>query len=163
VIRRLERSDLADFRSVRLDALRLHPEAFGSSYEEEAHEALDEFARFIAPPCATFGAVAGDRLVGIAGLYVSPRLKQRHKGKLVGVYVDAAFRRARLARGLAETVITAARQAKLRSLSLSVTVGNATARRLYVSLGFQTYGIERRTLLVNGVLHDEELMALDLD
>lgn len=163
MIRRLERSDLADFRSVRLDALRLHPEAFGSSYEEEAHEALEEFARFLARPCATFGAVAGDTLVGIAGLHVSPRLKQRHRGKLVGVYVDAAFRRSGLARGLTETVISAARQARLRSLSLAVTVGNAPARRLYASLGFQSYGIERRTLLVNGVLHDEELMALDLD
>jgi len=163
MIRRLERADLADFRRVRLDALRLHPEAFGSSYEEEAQEALAEFARFIAPPSATFGGFAGDWLVGIAGLHVSPRLKQRHRGKLVGVYVDAAFRRAGLARGLAETVIGAARQAKLRSLSLAVTVGNAAARRLYVGLGFQSYGIERRTLLVNGVLHDEELMALDLD
>lgn len=33
-IRRLNESDMDDFRRVRLEALRLHPEAFGASWEE---------------------------------------------------------------------------------------------------------------------------------
>ena len=163
MIRQLEHADLAAFRAVRLLALQLHPEAFGSSYEEESRYTLDEFARFIAPPGATFGAFADGRLIGIAGLYVSPRLKRSHKGDVVGVYVDAAFRGSDVARGLIEAIIAAARQMKLRSLLLTVTVGNQAARKLYVSLGFHAYGIERRALQVDGVFYDEELMVLELE
>ena len=148
---------------MRLEALRRHPEVFGSSYEEESQYPLDEFARSISPPDLVLGAFVADRLVGIAGLYVPRKLKQRHKGHIFGVYVDGAHRRSGLARNLVEAIIDEARRARLRLVQLSVTVGNAAARRLYESLGFRRYGIERRALLINGVLCDEELMALDLD
>ncbi len=163
MIRRLTQSDLAAYRAIRLDALRWHPEAFGSSYEEEVDYAPEEFARHLDPPGCMVGAMAGDRLIGIAGLYVPTRRKQKHKGTLVAVYVDAAHRRGGIARGLVEAIIGQARQQHLRLLELTVTVGNDVARQLYVQLGFRTYGIERRSLLVEGVLYDEELMALVLD
>ncbi len=163
MIRRLGPADVDAYRVVRFDALRLHPEAFSSSYEEESAYPVYEHARFLSPPGAVFGAFAGDRLVGIAGLYALQRLKQKHKGNIVGVYVDAAHRQAGLARGLLQAVIAEARRANLRLVQLTVTVGNDGARRLYASLGFKSFGIERRALLVNGVFHDEEFMALDLD
>jgi RimJ/RimL family protein N-acetyltransferase len=39
---------------------------------------------------------------------------------------------------------------------------NARARRLYASLGFVDYGIERNALKQNGRYYDEVLMAKDL-
>jgi RimJ/RimL family protein N-acetyltransferase len=162
MIRRLDASDAAAYRRIRLDALRWHPEAFGSSYEEEAEYALDDFRRHLAPPGCVFGVGAGDRLVGIAGLYVQTRRKHRHKGTVVGVYVEAGHRRGGTAQRLVEAVIEQARQQELRLLQLTVTVGNDSARRLYSRLGFQSFGIERRALLVEGVFYDEELMVLDL-
>jgi len=149
---------------VRLLALQRHPEAFSSSYEEESQLDLDGFTRLVPaePPGAAMGAFDGSALVGIAGLFVAPRLKQRHNGTVVGVYVDPEFRRAGLARCLMQSVIDAARQAQLVSLRLSVTVGNETARRLYIGLGFQTYGVDRRALKVGDRYYDDELMALDL-
>lgn len=163
MIRRLQPADAAAYRTVRLDALRKHPEVFGSSYEEESQYSLDEFARFLSPPDTALGAFVAGRLVGISGLYVPRKLKQQHKGHIVGVYVDAAHRRSGLARTLVEAAIAEARQARLRVVQLSVTVGNEAARRLYVRMGFQTYGIERRALLVGDAYFDEELMALELD
>ena len=163
MIRRLQQSEAAAYRTVRLDALRLHPEVFGSSYEEESQYSLDEFARFLSPPDMALGAFVVGRLVGISGLYVPRKLKQQHKGHIVGVYVDAAHRRAGLAQALVDAAITEARKARLRLVQLSVTVGNEAARRLYVRMGFQTYGIERRALLVGDSYFDEELMALALD
>jgi RimJ/RimL family protein N-acetyltransferase len=47
-------------------------------------------------------------------------------------------------------------------LQLSVTVGNAPAQRLYRRMGFSVYGVERRSLKVDGRFYDEELMAFDL-
>ncbi len=163
-IRRLEPADAPAYRVARLDALRLHPEAFGSDYEDESRYSLDDFARLLSPPPGvTLGAFVDGRVVGIAGVHVQPKLKQRHKGYLYGVYVEAAYRRAGLARALIAMVIAEARRGGLNLLQLSVTAGNQAARRLYVEFGFHTYGVEHRALLVNGVYYDEELMELTLD
>lgn len=163
-IRPLGAPDLAAYRTVRLDALRLYPRAYGSSYEEEVGYTLDEFAaRWPTPPGAMLGGFVDDRLAGIAGLTVFPRRKQRHKGFIYGVYVDQAFCRLGLAIGLMNAAIAAARGAKLCFVWLAVSVGNDDARRLYDRLGFRTFGIEPRALLVDGAFVDEELMVLDLD
>jgi RimJ/RimL family protein N-acetyltransferase len=162
---RLTQAHLPAFRTLRLESLLLHPEAFGSSFEEEAPLDLAGFARMVpeAPPSATFGGFAGPALVGIAALFVAPRLKQCHKGTINGVYVRPEHRGTGLARQLMSSVIAAAQDANLALLHLTVTVGNEPARRMYLRLGFQPYGVERRALRVNGTWYDNELMALDLD
>lgn len=163
-IRRLGAADVQPYRAVRLDALLRHPEVFGSSHEEEAQLDDAEFVRMISqPPSSTLGAFAGDELVGIAGLMVPVRQKQRHKGIIVGVYVAAEHRRTGVAQRLVEALIVEARQSSLRVVELAVTVGNQPARRLYYRLGFRTYGIERFALAINDSYLDEELMALMLD
>jgi ribosomal protein S18 acetylase RimI-like enzyme len=164
VIRPLAVKDLTAFRAVRLDALRLHPRAFGTSYEEEIVYTLDDYAAgWPTPPGVVLGGFVGDRLVGITGLRVEPRIKQRHKGFIYSVYVDPAFRDFGLAAGLVDAAIAIAREAKLRLVWLDVAVGNDGARRIYDRLGFRTFGIEPRGLLVDGAFVDEEMMVLDLD
>jgi len=70
-IRRLTAADIPAFRVVRLEALRRHPRAYGSSYEEEVDYALDDYAtRWPAAPGGMFGGFADGRLVGITGLQV---------------------------------------------------------------------------------------------
>ena len=164
-VRLLGRSDEPAFRRVRLDALRLYPEAFGVTYEEDAATTPDELAcRLLGPPASMFGGfTAAGELVGTTALMPQGRVKARHKGSLYAVYVDAAHRRSGLARALVETAIVQARSARLSVVQLTVTLGNEAARRLYAELGFRTYGIERRGLCVDGVFHDVEQMALDLE
>lgn len=115
-----------------------------------------------APPGVTLGGFIGQRLVGMAALSVSPRVKQRHKGHLSAIYVAPDGRGTGLARDLLDTVIEHARRAGLLSLTLSVTVGNAAAHQLYARAGFRTYGTEPGSLRVDGALLDEEMMVLDL-
>jgi ribosomal protein S18 acetylase RimI-like enzyme len=163
-VRRLDETDVHILRPVRLEALRLHPEAYGSSYDEESAAPLGDLARrLLLPPTVMFGGFAGDTLAGMTGLLMSTRIKSRHSGHLFSVYVDAAHRRTGLSRALVEAAIGHARTAGLVVLHLTVTVGNDPARRLYAGLGFQTYGIERRAFRVDGVFYDSDLMALDLD
>jgi|HubBroStandDraft_5_1064220.scaffolds.fasta_scaffold166568_2 RimJ/RimL family protein N-acetyltransferase len=163
-VRRLQQSEIAAYRAVRLDALRLHPHAFGSSFEEESVMSLDEFQqRWPPPPGAVFGGFAGDRLVGIAGLLVQNRLKQRHKGFVFGVYVEQGYRHGGLARRLVQATVDLGREIGLRFVWLTVAVGNDNARRIYIDMGFRPYGLERRALLVGDQFVDEEMMALDLD
>jgi RimJ/RimL family protein N-acetyltransferase len=165
MIRRLEPSDVDAFRAVRLDALRLHPEAFGASYEDEA--ALDRaqfLERLSTSGLVRFGAFdEHGSMVGLIGLVIRSGAKQRHKAFLFSMYVDAAHRGTGLAQQLVEAVIAAAREAGAIVLQLSVAAGNAPALRLYRRMGFTTYGIDRRSLKVGDRFHDEELMALDLD
>ncbi len=165
MIRRLEPSDVDAFRAVRLDALRLHPEAFGASYEDEAALDRAEFVERLATPgLVRFGAFdAHGALVGLIGLQIRTDAKQRHKAFLFSMYVAATHRGAGLAQQLVAAVIAEAREAGAVVLQLTVAAGNAPALRLYRRMGFTTYGVERRSLKVGEHFHDEELMALDLD
>lgn len=164
VVRELGQDEAASFRRVRLDALRLHPEAFTSSYEDEAHLSETQFAERLASPGLTrFGGFAGDELVGLVGLSLRPGLKERHKASLFSMYVAAGYRRSGLAQDLVAAVIDRARASGALVLQLFVTMGNAPAQRLYRRMGFVPYGIERRAIRVGDAFYDEELMALDLD
>jgi ribosomal protein S18 acetylase RimI-like enzyme len=164
-VRLLSASDEPAFRRVRLDALRLHPSAFSASYDENMQTTPDELVRrLLTPPTYMFGGfTAGGELVGTTALRLQSGVKTQHKGTVIAVYVDAEHRGTGLARALVEAAIAHARAARLSVVHLTVTLGNDAARRLYAELGFRAYGIERRGLCVDGVFHDEELMALDLD
>ena len=145
-IRRLTGADAALFQSLRLAAL------------AEALTPLDEIARNIGR-ARIWGAFAGADLVGMAGMGVDPGAKKRHKGYVFYVYVAPAHRRA----GIAERImrrLLAEDAAGLDAVILSVTVGNAPARRLYEKLGFVRYGTEPRALKVDGRFIDEDLMVL---
>lgn len=162
-IRSLGPEDADAYQRIRLDALRLYPEAFGAAYEDEVELDLAQFAeRLITPGLTRFGGFAQTELVGLVGLQIPAGAKERHKAHLFSMYVDAAHRRGGLAQQLVEVVIAAARDAGAILLQLSVTVGNAPAQRLYRRMGFTVYGVERRAYLVDGRFYDSEMMALDL-
>jgi len=63
---------------------------------------------------------------------------------------------------LVAAVIESARRAGKAGVSLSVHPDNARARRLYASLGFVDYGLETKSLKMDGRYYDEFLMAKDL-
>jgi ribosomal protein S18 acetylase RimI-like enzyme len=113
-------------------------------------------------PNVTLGGFIDGTLAGSIGLIVSPRLKQRHKGHVVAVYVVPSWRRTGLARALLDRLIAEARGSGLIQLTLSVTLGNEAARRLYIAAGFSVCGVEPLSLRVGSDLLDEELMVLRL-
>lgn len=113
-------------------------------------------------PNVTIGGFVDGALVGTTALVVPTKLKQRHKGHVVGVYVAPPWRGTGLARDMLDRLIHEARASGLVLLTLSVTVGNTAARRLYQSAGFEIYGVEPLALRVGTTLLDDELMALRL-
>lgn len=162
-IRPLRPSDASAYRDLRLEALQSSPEAFGSSYEEEAPLPLETIEARIptSDPNAIFGAFAGDVLVGMAGFAVYERLKARHKGVMWGVYVKPEWRKQRVGKALVRRVID---HASRHVIMLEAAVGlmNESARRTYHGLGFKPYGIERKAIRIGDVFHDEELLSMDL-
>jgi ribosomal protein S18 acetylase RimI-like enzyme len=164
LVRPLDAADADEFRRVRLDALRLHPEAFAAAYEDECLLDRAQFAeKLVMPGLTRFGAFTRQQMVGLVGLQVPSGFKVRHKAHLFSMYVADGHRRTGLADQLVQAVIDAARASGAAVLQLTVTAGNAPAQSLYKRMGFQNYGLERRALKVGDRFYDEELMALDLD
>ncbi|WP_448954209.1 N-acetyltransferase family protein [Labrys neptuniae] len=160
-IRRLGPDDSGLYRAIRLDALATAPEAFGSTYEAEVGRPLDAFAQRLSKS-VVFGAQTEGKLVGTAGYYRLDGLKDRHKGHVVGVYVQPAWQGRGIAGALMEAVIAAAR-GEVEQLLLAVVNGNDSALALYRRLGFTAYGVEPRALKSETGYVDETLMVRFLD
>ena len=160
-IRRLEpEADATIFRQIRLEALRTNPEAFGSEFAAESARPPDWFAEQLSAS-AVFGGFQGDDLVGMAGFSVERAPSRAHKGILWGVYVRPRARSAGIARSLVRTVLDHA-AGKVETVNLVVERGNMNARRLYTSLGFAEYGLEKNALKVGDRYFDDVLMAKPL-
>src|SRR5438552_15952547 len=80
-IRALGAPDAKSYRELRLTALATSPEAFGSSYEEEACLSMDSFrAHGVSDgPNVIFGTFADGQLVRKARYMAQVRLKKRNK------------------------------------------------------------------------------------
>ena len=91
----------------------------------------------------TYGAFAGDRLVGVAGLKFGRRERTKHKALLFGMFVRPRFRGRGIARALVDAALEHVRSRPgTRVVRLTVTEHNAAALRLYESCGFRRYGTE---------------------
>ncbi|QRM31054.1 GNAT family N-acetyltransferase [Microvirga sp. VF16] len=162
-IRPLHPTDAQAYQDLRLEALHGSPEAFGSSYEEEAPLPLETIKARISSsgPNTIFGAFADEALVGMAGFAVYERVKARHKGLMWGVFVRPEWRKQRVGKALVQRVIGhAARHVIMLEAAVGIT--NESARRTYHGLGFEPYGIERKAIRVGDQFYDEELLYLDL-
>jgi RimJ/RimL family protein N-acetyltransferase len=156
-IRQLREDQPALYREIRLEALRLHPDAFGASFENEAARPLEFFADRLAGN-AIFAGFQDGSLLGTAGFMRETGAKREHKGMLWGMYVRLEGRGTGLARRLVDAVVEHARD-RVDLIHLSVVADNVVARRLYASFGFEAYGVETRSLKVDGRYLDEILMV----
>jgi RimJ/RimL family protein N-acetyltransferase len=160
-IRRLETSDAALYREIRLEALQQNPEAFGSTFERENAHPLPWFEAAIGRS-DIFGAFLDGNLAGIAAYVVPESSKQAHKALLWGMYVRSAARNSGLGKRLVAAVLNHAR-GRVEMVQLTVVSENDGARRLYSALGFVEYGLEKRALKQDGRYYDEVLMVKFLD
>ena len=158
VIRRLESGpDTEMFREIRLEALKKSPDSFGADFASESGNPPEWFAERLATS-DVFGAFHGEELLGIAGLQVGQTPKRAHKAMLWTVYVRPKARSAGVARRLVETALEHAK-GRVEQVNLAVDRGNMHARRLYASLGFIEYGLEKNALKVGDRYLDDVLMV----
>ncbi|WP_377865327.1 GNAT family N-acetyltransferase [Bacillus sp. R86525] len=166
MIRLLTKEDAEKYWDLRLQALQVNPEAFVTTYEEairQENPIKRVESNLTATTSCTFGAFNEENyLVGVVTLLTEEREAYKHKGHIVAMYVDAQNRRNGLARELIANAIQRAREIKLEQLNLGVVSTNEPAKKLYESMGFKTYGIEKRATKMNGVYSDFEYMVLFL-
>ncbi|WP_424924563.1 hypothetical protein [Bacillus safensis] len=95
-IRLLTPDDAEEYAALRLEALRLNPEGFAMSYEEEQINTKDKYkARFAsAKSMWTFGAFHQGQLVGAVTLIQETLKKLKHRANLTAMYVTPSARQA---------------------------------------------------------------------
>jgi ribosomal protein S18 acetylase RimI-like enzyme len=157
-VRRLMPEDAALYREIRLEALKLSSEAFGSSFEQEGSQPPDYFQEALTK-ADVFGAFLETALVGVAGFRRQAGAKQAHKGVLWGMYVRPIARGTGAGKSLVKAVLDHARE-RVELVQLTVVSDNEAAQRLYRRCGFVAYGHEVHSLKQGGRYYDELLMAV---
>jgi ribosomal protein S18 acetylase RimI-like enzyme len=164
-IRRLTPADAEIFQAFRLAALQDAPMAFGSSFQEEKDfpASVIEGRLALRSDRGPFGAFQGEELVGFVALGRENLKNLAHKAFVWGMYVKPEHRGRGIAKALLNEALSLARSvSEVRQVNLSVIASNASAIRLYESLGFKAFGCEPGALRINGELHDELHMFLRL-
>jgi RimJ/RimL family protein N-acetyltransferase len=162
-LRRLTAADAEAYRRVRLEGLREAPLAFVADFEKNSARPLEYFAGLLKdlPDNFVIGAFDDGALIGVGGLMCDEAPKLRHKGLIWGVYVVAGYRGRSVGRRILEELIAnAAGAPHIEQINIISTAVNARARDLYLSLGFKTWGLEPRSLLIDGQYYDDEHMVL---
>lgn len=143
-IRRLTEKDKTDYRRVRLECLKNHPESFGTEYAEEKTKAVLFFDPYLSQPDSEnflFGAFDGKKCVGICGFVRQERRRCRHHGSIISMYVNADYSGRGVGRKLIDAVIEAAfSQPGLEQIELGVMANNISALTLYRKVGFKECG-----------------------
>ncbi len=135
-LRPLDASDAVRYRTIRLNALRLAPTAFSSSFET-CRLLPDEFflgrATFF-PDHFIFGAYHDEALIGTAGGYVDPEKKRNHIAFVVGMWVEPDYRKLGIGRQLLHAVVAQLKSLpRVSDIQLSVSEDHPHALKLYES------------------------------
>jgi RimJ/RimL family protein N-acetyltransferase len=167
-VRALSGPDAEAFRALRREALIDSPHAFSESVAEHDAVAPAAYAaRMAALNQNQFIVAAFDdsgKIIGSVGFSRNIGEKSRHKGIIWGVYVKPEARGSGAAKAMMLEVIRRAKAIDgLEQIKLGVRTGQNAARNLYLSLGFEPWGLEQRSIKVNGEYIDEDLMVLRLN
>jgi ribosomal protein S18 acetylase RimI-like enzyme len=164
-IQRVLPGDIERWFKVRIESLYDSPSAFLASPETEISQGADYFKKSIengGDENVIFGCFEGDEIVGSVGLYRESAAKARHKGTIWGVYVKPDYRGQKIGRRLLQAAIEFAQVTmKLEKIDLSVDSSREPAKKIYASLGFKKWGLEKRAVQIDGKYFDEEYMSLD--
>lgn len=153
---------------IRLKALKDSPEAFGSTYESSASKTMEQVIDRFTNEWATndhvaVGAFENGKFIGMAGLYRYQGSKERHKAGIWGMWVDPYYRGIGAGKSiLYELIAYAKKMGGVEQINLTVVVSQLSARKLYESCGFTSYGLEKRALKIGEQAWDEEFMTLSL-
>ncbi|MGG0655274.1 N-acetyltransferase family protein [Rummeliibacillus pycnus] len=164
-IRLLDESDAIAYRELRLEALKDSPEAFATIYEDELKKTLEDYRNGLSrKEFWVFGAFEKGQLVGVVTLIREQGHKLRHRSTIFAMYVTSEGRRKRIGKSLMQSAIHHAKQTDgIEQIYLSVVTTNTPAISLYLSLGFEIYGTEKRALKSSDSTYwDEYHMVLRL-
>jgi RimJ/RimL family protein N-acetyltransferase len=162
--RKLLPPDTIQYREIRLEALKLFPESFGSDYESEAAKPKLHMEIGIEQQAAdTFlmGAFDGEKLFGICGFMRDLRPKVQHRGLIIQMYIQPAYQGKKLGLQLLQaTTAEAFKTPEVEQIVLGVITHNISAIKTYEQAGFKEFGTHPNYLKIGDRYFDERLMVL---
>lgn len=164
IIREVTLADMDAFWALRLQALRDHPSAFGSNYEESRRKGptYSERGYFETGVNRLFAAFAPSGiLVAQAGTYADTG-QRSHIAHVISVYTHSDHRGCGLASALVQACIEHLQACPgIESIRISVNADNTAAVHIYEKLGFVTWGEEPDAIrIADGSCHNERHMVL---
>lgn len=136
--------------------------AFGSDFAAASQLPLSYFRQRAADNTDNFtmGAFAAAELIGSAGGFREQDAKRAHIAMVVGMFVHPDHRSTGVGGKLLDAVLTRLDALPgVERIQLEVTVGNASALRLYEQRGFLVFGREPAALKVDGIDYDTLLLS----
>ncbi len=164
-IKILDSKDVLEYKRIRLEGMKVNPEAFSSSFEEESVQPISFFSNRIekSDTSVVVGTFDGNKLIGTAGFFRECRTKLSHKGFIWGVYLSPKYRGQGYSASLFSKLISEIQTfEQLKKIQLNVNSDNSAAKRLYTKFGFKSVATEKDALRVAGKFHDADIMELYL-
>lgn len=161
-IKKLDLSNIDEFKKVRLEALQSEPQAFGEDYETlEKKEPGYWTDQLNNSQRVWYGVFNQHKLVGIGSIKYAKQKKFSHIAHLSGIYVKQEYRGQGIGRMLFEKRIEEAfLNPKVVKLKLIVNTTQQNAINLYKSCGFEIVGEMKKEFKVEETYHNAYLMEL---
>jgi RimJ/RimL family protein N-acetyltransferase len=143
--RQLISNDYNEYRRIRLGSLKEYPNNFGAIYEEELNSKSlkpGSAIKFTNDSNFAFGAFSPEeKMIGICGFVTDLRLKTRHRGEIVHMFVDTEYTGQGIGKKLLQlTIDKAFNNNQTEQIILGVVYTNENAIKLYKQFGFVEYG-----------------------
>ncbi|MEH2036598.1 GNAT family N-acetyltransferase [Nostoc sp.] len=165
IVKKLTKYDAEDYRQIRLEALDKNPDSFGTTYQEEVIKTIEQFRDRIPVDNNNFilGCFEDKNLIGIVAFHQESRIKLWHKAYLSSMYVQQEYREKGVGKLLLNELIERPKSInEVEILLLDIVKNNVLAKALYLSLGFQIYGTEKRAYKYNNQYFELEFMCLQI-
>jgi ribosomal protein S18 acetylase RimI-like enzyme len=144
--RKLLPDDSPQYRTIRLESLKAHPESFGSNFEKQSKLPKLMFEKVIEKPYDdrfVIRAFQKKVLIGICGFVpfaLDFSQKIENAGTIIQMYVRAAYRGRKIGINLVKAVVDEAfKLPDIRQIVLGVREENTSAIRVYEGAGFLTF------------------------
>jgi len=165
-IKIIDKSDWFSYQKLRLTALKVAHESFGSIYEREVQFTEQQIIERISPNSNKFfmGIFDEKELIGVVSFHREAGQKGRHKGNIYGMFIHEDYQGKGLGKLLLSALINKVKNdyPDLEQIRLSVVSNNTSGIKLYSNLGFEKYGVEINALKDGDKYFDEYLMVLFL-
>ncbi|GFE65535.1 GNAT family N-acetyltransferase [Litoreibacter roseus] len=162
MIRWLGPDDLAQWRDLRGEALRLYPKAFLTTYDDFMAEP-DEALRARLAEGNTLGLFNSDDLVGSAVFIRHSGARIQHRAEIVAFYVRPTHQGQGGAQMMIDALVDHANTSGILQLELQAAASNPRAISFYEKMGFQRFGTNPRIVLEDGVFEDDHFFVRFLD